>query len=67
MKTIAAGHRQQLVYEGLDSLNEFSYAAVVTLGDPAFYGRFGFEPAARFDLRCRWPDTAEAFQCTAGR
>jgi putative acetyltransferase len=43
-------------------LNEFGYAAVVTLGDPAFYGRLGFEPAARFDLRCRWPDTAEAFQ-----
>lgn len=43
-------------------MNEFSYAAVVTLGEPAFYGRLGFEPAARFDLRCRWPDTGEAFQ-----
>ncbi|SQC44940.1 acetyltransferase [Klebsiella pneumoniae] len=50
------------VYEGLDSLNEFGYAAVVTLGDPDLYRRFGFEPAARFDLRCRWPDSAEAFQ-----
>ena len=56
------GIGSQLVYEGLDSLNEFSYAAVVTLGEPAFYGRLGFEPAARFDLRCRWPDTGEAFQ-----
>ncbi len=36
--------------EGLDSLNEFGYAAVVTLGDPDLYRRFGFEPAARFDL-----------------
>ena len=56
------GIGRQLVYEGLDSLNEFGYAAVVTLGDPALYRRFGFEPAARFDLRCRWPDSAEAFQ-----
>ena len=38
------GIGRQLVYEGLDSLNEFGYAA------------------ARFDLRCRWPDSAEAFQ-----
>ena len=29
------GLARQLVYEGLDSLNEFGYAAVVTLGDPA--------------------------------
>jgi putative acetyltransferase len=31
------GIGRQLVYEGLDSLNEFGYAAVVTLGDPALY------------------------------
>lgn len=56
------GLARQLVYEGLDSLNEFGYAAVVTLGDPAFYGRLGFEPAAQYDLRCRWPGTESAFQ-----
>ena len=28
------GIGRQLVYEGLDSLNEFGYAAVVTLGEP---------------------------------
>ena len=61
------GIGRQLVYEGLDSLNEFGYAAVVTLGEPALYGRLGFEPAAAFDLRCRWPDTAEAFRCTVWR
>ncbi|STU57204.1 acetyltransferase [Klebsiella variicola] len=37
------GIGRQLVYEGLDSLNEFGYAAVVTLGDPDLYRRFGFE------------------------
>ncbi|STD23164.1 N-acetyltransferase GCN5 [Enterobacter asburiae] len=56
------GLARQLVYEGLDSLNEFGYAAVVTLGDPAFYGRLGFEQAAHYDLRCRWPGTESAFQ-----
>lgn len=56
------GLGRQLVYEGLDSLNEFGYAAVVTLGAPDFYGRLGFEPAARHGLHCRWPGTEAAFQ-----
>lgn len=56
------GLARQLVYEGLDSLNEFGYAAVVTLGDPALYSRLGFELAAHYDLRCRWPGTETAFQ-----
>lgn len=56
------GIARQLVYEGLDSLNEFGYAAVVTLGEPELYGRLGFEKAAHHDLRCRWPDTDSAFQ-----
>lgn len=56
------GIGKQLVYEGLDTLNEFGYAAVVVLGDPAFYGRFGFEPAARHHLHCQWPGSEAAFQ-----
>ncbi len=57
------GLARQLVYEGLDSLNEFGYAAVVTLGDPALYSRFGFELAAHHAIsRCRWPGTESAFQ-----
>jgi len=56
------GLARPLVYEGLDSLNEFGYAAVVTLGEPEFYGRLGFEQAAPHDLRCRWPGTESAFQ-----
>lgn len=56
------GLAKQLVYEGLDSLNEFGYAAVVTLGEPELYGRFGFVPAAQFGLRCIWPDTEAQFQ-----
>ena len=55
------GIARQLVYEGLDSLNEFGYAAVVTLGEPELYGRLGFEKAANYGLHCRWPDTENAF------
>ncbi len=62
MKIPWTGLARQLVYEGLDSLNEFGYAAVVTLGDPALYSRFGFELAAHHDLHCRWPGTESAFQ-----
>ncbi|MBS0056004.1 N-acetyltransferase [Yersinia sp. Marseille-Q3913] len=59
------GLAEKLVYEGLDSLNEFGYAAVVVLGDPAYYQRFGFVPAARHQLTCRWPGTEEGFQVYA--
>ncbi|WP_037034222.1 GNAT family N-acetyltransferase [Rahnella sp. WP5] len=56
------GLGEKLVYEGLDSLNEFGYAAVVVLGDPAYYNRFGFKPAAVHGLHCRWIGTEAAFQ-----
>ncbi|EFE97496.1 GNAT family N-acetyltransferase [Serratia odorifera] len=56
------GLGEKLVYEGLDALNEFSYAAVVVLGEPEYYGRFGFKRAADYDLHCRWPETEQAFQ-----
>lgn len=55
------GLARQLVYEGLDSLNEFGYAAVVALGESDFYARLGFERAAHHDLSCRWPGTESAF------
>jgi len=56
------GIAKQLVYEGLDSLNEFGYGAVVTLGSAEMYSRLGFQPAARYGLHCRWPETATTFQ-----
>ncbi|BET63924.1 GNAT family N-acetyltransferase [Yersinia pseudotuberculosis] len=59
------GLGEKLVYEGLDALNEFGYAAVVVLGAPAYYSRFGFVPAARHQLTCRWPGSEEAFQVYA--
>ncbi|WP_409160378.1 GNAT family N-acetyltransferase [Pectobacterium sp. B2J-2] len=56
------GVGEKLVYEGLDALNEFSYTAVVVLGEPAYYSRFGFVPATEHQLHCRWPGSESAFQ-----
>ncbi len=56
------GLGKQLIYEGLDTLNEFGYAAVVVLGDPAYFGPYGFEPAARHQLHCRHEGSEAAFQ-----
>lgn len=56
------GIAKQLIYEGLDSLNEFGYGAVVTLGSADMYSRFGFQPATRYSLHCRWPQTETTFQ-----
>jgi putative acetyltransferase len=56
------GIGKSLVYEGLDSLNEFGYAAVVTLGDAAYYRqRLGFLAAKDHQLHCRWPGSEDAF------
>ncbi|CAK9883766.1 MAG: hypothetical protein XXXJIFNMEKO3_00139 [Candidatus Erwinia impunctatus] len=41
---------RELLYEGLSTLNEFGYAAVVVIGDPAYYRPLGFEVAAQHQL-----------------
>ncbi|MDN0006697.1 N-acetyltransferase [Providencia stuartii] len=51
----------QLIYEGLDSLNEFGYGAVVVLGDSNYYRRFGFEPASKYEVFSQWPELQEHF------
>ncbi|ATZ12793.1 GNAT family N-acetyltransferase [Erwinia amylovora] len=56
------GIGSRLIYEGLDTLNEFGYAAVVVLGDPAYYGRCGFKTAADCQLRCHLEGTQQVFQ-----
>lgn len=56
------GIAAQLVEEGLASLHEFGYPACVVLGDPNYYGRFGFESAEKHQLHCRWEVPAGAFQ-----
>ncbi|TDB61297.1 GNAT family N-acetyltransferase [Photorhabdus khanii] len=56
------GIGEKLVYEGLDSLNEFGYGVVVVLGDPHYYRRFGFALASEHQLHCQWPKCEPYFQ-----
>ena len=50
-----------LVGAGLDACRKRGYHAVVVLGHPRFYPRFGFTPAASMGLTCEWPVPPDAF------
>jgi putative acetyltransferase len=50
-----------LVREGLARLTAAGHGAVVVLGHPDYYPRFGFERASRFLLRCAFECPDEAF------
>ncbi|HZP91344.1 MAG TPA: N-acetyltransferase [Burkholderiales bacterium] len=50
-----------LVSAGLARLRERGESRVLVLGDPHYYSRFGFVPAARFGLQCPFPAPEEAF------
>jgi putative acetyltransferase len=43
-----------LVSHGLDACQEAGVPGVVVLGDPAFYGRFGFQAAMAARFRAPW-------------
>lgn len=51
-----------LVQAGLDRLRQAGCRLVVVLGDPAFYRRFGFRPAASLGLTYPGAVPEEAFQ-----
>jgi putative acetyltransferase len=53
-----------LARAGLDAARAAGAGFVAVLGSPAYYGRFGFEPAARHGLRDAWGG-GEAFQVLA--
>mgnify|MGYP002776996203 CR=1 FL=1 len=50
-----------LVQQGLKECNQLSCRAVVVLGDPAYYSRFGFIPAKTKGLKCEYTVPDEAF------
>ncbi|MCX5858789.1 MAG: N-acetyltransferase [Proteobacteria bacterium] len=50
-----------LVKTGLDQCRHLGYRAVVVLGHPDYYPRFGFVPASRFGLKCEYDAPDEAF------
>lgn len=55
------GIGSQLVHVGLQACRESGARAVVVLGHPEFYPRFGFVPASRYGLRCEYPVPDEVF------
>jgi putative acetyltransferase len=63
---VAPSRQQQgigsaLVRAGLDRCRALGAGAVVVLGHPAFYPRFGFVPCARFSMGCEYDVPEEAF------
>jgi putative acetyltransferase len=50
-----------LVERGVEECRRIGAAAVVVLGHPEFYPRFGFLPASGFGLRCQYDVPDDAF------
>ena len=63
---VAPAHQRQgigsaLVRAGLERCKALACSAVVVLGHPEYYPRFGFLPASRFGLRCEYNVPDEVF------
>jgi putative acetyltransferase len=56
-----SGIGSQLIRAGLEECRRDGYSAVVLLGHPEYYPRFGFAPANTFGLTCEFPSPPEAF------
>ena len=50
-----------LVHAGLERCAEVGFSAVVVLGHPTFYQRFGFAPASTFGLRSTYDVPVDVF------
>lgn len=50
-----------LVRQGLTCCKDLGSCAVVVVGHPEYYPRFGFAPAARYALRCEYDVPEEVF------
>lgn len=63
---VLPGHQRQgigsaLVRAGLETCSDLGFGAVVVLGHPEYYPRFGFAPAVRFGIGCRYEVPDEVF------
>ncbi len=57
-----SGIGSALVREGLRACEAHGYGAVVVLGHPEYYARFGFVPAHTLGLRCEFPAPPEVYR-----
>jgi putative acetyltransferase len=55
------GIGSQLIRWGLGAARDAGHGAVIVVGHPEFYPRFGFRPAAEFGLECPFPAPPESF------
>lgn len=53
------GIGSRLVMKGVHAARESGTGAVVVLGHPDYYPKFGFQPASRFGLRCAFAGTPD--------
>lgn len=51
-----------LVRAGLEQCKQLGFGAVVVLGHPAYYSRFGFSSSARFGIGCEYQVPDEVFR-----
>ena len=56
-----SGIGSKLVASGLHRCSDAGYAAVVVLGHPEYYPKFGFVPASQFGLGCEYDVPDEVF------
>jgi putative acetyltransferase len=61
------GFGSALVRRGLAECRAAGHDFAVVLGEPAYYGRFGFEPAAPHGVRCEFDAPEDAFMILALR
>lgn len=50
-----------LVRTGLERCKDLGFGAVVVLGHPLYYSRFGFLPSSQFGIDCEYDVTEESF------
>jgi putative acetyltransferase len=62
------GVGRRLIQNGLAECHRWGAGFVVVIGDPPYYSRFGFEPAAKHGLRSQYParDAFMVFKLEAG-
>ena len=51
----------ELVKAGLEECKRLGFGAVVVLGHPGYYPRFGFLPSSRFGIRCEYDVPEDVF------
>jgi putative acetyltransferase len=56
-----SGIGSALVRAGLEQCKKLGISAVVVLGHPEYYPRFGFLPSTRFNIRSEYDVPEEAF------